>query len=266
MRRIDLQLFYSNSDTTWSTVQNNDQEAVLQSVKWLFDNNMLSHFLSKAYAKDAELTTYWERYSKDWRLVDLDADGTEELLFSGETIQGDDRENVQIYSRSDASWQLIFERKGALAGFVQHPRTKEVLPIHHRYPCCSQYTHTLRRLRFVQGEFQELKKYFIASDAGGMAGPFFPDSTAFPSTAMSLQKRVSLRWSPNVVTEKAYYTAVTNEVIAFESGSLYLKLAEKGNWWYVLFLTPPPLEQSPVVNTANLQSSKLLGWIQAPDK
>lgn len=261
MPRVDAKLFVNQGRTDFEAIFVSDKEKVKSAVEWLFDNNKLDHDFSKAVDPSLPFGPYWNHFSEMWNLVDLDADGKHELLFSGHSIISDEKESLTVFVQYGTVWKQVFWDDGHLLAFKIHPRTGEVILYHHRYPCCSQFTHMVQRMRWLRNKMQLKQSYFLARDTG-MKGQFFPKKTLFPRKYRQLKQTTMLYWSKGVIQKDAAIFSPTNAIIHFPAKSYYKVLFQQGKWKYVLMVSPPKMEESMVANPSNLQSSFFFGWMK----
>jgi len=261
MPRVEARLFINEPQTDFDSIFINQPEILEKSVAWLFEADKLSHDLTKSLDLSFEFPKYWRIFKDKWHLVDMNNDGQPELLFSGQPYAGDEKEMFSIYAQFGSIWKEMYWDDGHLLAYKIHPRTKEVLLYHHRYPCCSQSTHAIIRLRFLKNKIYQTKRYFLARDSG-MKGQFFPDKSKFKPNYGQLKKNSMMYWSNDKIMDQASLFVKTNEIIHYPKGSIFKILAIEDKWMYVMMITPPVNETSPVVNAANLTTAKYFGWIE----
>jgi hypothetical protein len=263
MTRVDASLFIHEPQTDLSAVETRDDVLKKKMVLLLFDADRLNHELSKAYATDASFEAYYDVFGGRYRLIDLNHDKTPELVFEGFVAASDDREHVEIYSYAKGALKKIYDELGHILAYKIQPNTQEILLFHHQYPCCLNASHNLNRLRFVNGELQSVKRYFLGRNAGDMRGKLFPDKVTFTGKYRQTTKSVELRWSGSVIEKDAWVRRASENIIArYEKGSVYTVLGEENGWYFVLMHADPVQEQSKVVNTANLKEMAVYGWIR----
>ena len=263
MPRVDVKLFVNKGKTDFNKAFSQDIELKKKELKWLFDNNQLDHDFSKAVRLEMEFEPYWEHFKSNWYLVDLDKDGQEELIFSGKPLVSEDKERFTIYVKYGSIWKEVFWDDGHLLAYKKHPRTGEIILYHHRYPCCSQFTHLIQKVRWVRNKVRTTQRYFLARDKG-MKGQFFPKSPSFyPNRYHQLKKTTMLYWSKGKIRSGAAMFSPTNEIIHFPHNSYYQILAREGKWCYVMMVSPPIIEESMVANPNNLTEARFYGWIKS---
>ncbi len=155
----------------------------------------------------------------------------------------------------------MYNEVGYLMSYTIHPNTKEKIITTRQYPCCAQYTHTIRTLRYLKNRLRIKKKYIVATNAN-MLGNFFPDSVQYPKSFKTLEGRAVLRWSSEEIEQGAFHASANNEIVRFEKGSVYQVLSERNGFLYVIMYSPPIIEDNELVNPNNLQQTKLLGWLE----
>jgi hypothetical protein len=260
MPRVDATIFVNKGKTDFESIFNSDLALTKEKVKWLFDNNRLDHDYSKAVDTSLNFEPYWNHFSEMWHLVDMDVDGNPELIFSGKPLVSDEKERFSIFARYGSIWKEVFWDDGHLLAYKKHPRTGEIILFHHRYPCCSQFTHLIQRVRWLNNKMHLTQRYFLARDTG-MKGQFFPASSTYPNSYKRLKKTKMLYWSKGKIAGQAAQFSPTNEIIHFPAQSLYQVLAKEGSWLYVMMVSPPIIEESLVANANNLQACRFYGWI-----
>lgn len=257
--RIPMTELVENIDTTISVFQKK-QKKIKPLVQALFVSDKLDHEFSKAYDISATFEKYWSKMGQKWFLVDLDGNKVDELIFSGAIVQTDPKEYIQIYIKSNSTYKQVFWDDGHFAGFVKHPNTKEIILVHHRYPCCYSASHNINKMRLVQGEFKMDKRLLLARDQGMKGSQFFPKKSTFESKIQLLKKEMPLYWSAEVIDSGAFAYSEKNQVSVFPAGTSYQVLSRNGRWVYVMVLDAPPNLPSNIINPANLTETKLMGW------
>ena len=261
MPRIDVKLFVNKGKTDFDQAFNKDIEKKKAEVEWLFDNNQLQHDFSKAVNSEVKFGPYWDRFKKNWFFVDLDKDGQEELIFSGKPLLSDDKEQFALYVKYGEIWKEVFWDDGHLMAYKVHPNTGEIILYHHRYPCCSQFTHLVQKVRWVRNKVRSSKRYFIARDSG-IKGQLFPEKVNYPSRYRQLKEKTMLYWSKGIVRSDASIFSQNNSIINYPAKAYYQRLARIGKWSYVMMVSPPNMEESAVANPANLRSARYYGWLK----
>jgi hypothetical protein len=261
MPRVSVKLFVNHGKTDFETVFSKDKEAKKAAVNWLFENNRLDHDFSKAVSPDLEFGPYWEHFAEMWHLVDLDLDGKNELIFSGKPIVSDEKERFALFANYGQVWKEVFWDDGHLMAYKIHPNTGEIILYHHRYPCCTNSTHLIQKIRWLRNRLHSTKRYFLARDKD-MKGQFFPKKAFYPSKYRILKSETMLYWSKGKINAKAAVFSPKNEIIHFPANAYYQILAREGAWKYVMMVSPPKTEESMVANPANLQESRFYGWIK----
>lgn len=261
MPRVDVKLFVNHGKTDFENVFSKDIAAKKAAVAWLFENDILDHDYSKAVNPDLPFEPYWERFEKSWHLVDLNKDGTNELIFSGKTQVSEEKERFALYANYGEVWKEVYWDDGHLMAYKIHPNTGEIILFHHRYPCCSQSTHMIEKVRWLRNRLHSTKRYFLARDTG-MKGQFFPKKAFYPSTYRVLKSETMLYWSKGKISAGAAIFSPKNEIIHFPAKAYYQILAREGAWKYVMMVSPPKMEESLVANPANLQECRYYGWIK----
>ncbi len=260
MPRVDVKIFVNKGRTDFDSIFNPNKEDVKKVVSWLFENNQLDHDYTKAVNPALQFAPYWKLYAALWNLVDMNNDGKEELVFSGKPLIAEDKESFNLYVQYGSVWKEIFWDEGHLMAYKKHPRTGEILLFHHRYPCCSQFTHMIHRVRWLNNKVHSTKRYFLARDTG-MNGQFFPETASYPTSFKQLKKSTMLYWSKGKIEKEAAQFSPTNKIINFPKGGWYQVLFTSEKWRYVMMLSPPKNEESMVANANNLQESRFYGWI-----
>ena len=261
MPRVDVKIFVNKGKTDFDVAFNKNSEKKKAEVEWLFENNQLKHDYSKAVNSELKFGPYWNLFSKNWFLVDLDKDGTEELIFSGKPLVSDEKEQFSLFVKYGAVWKEVFWDDGHLMAYKVHPNTGEIILYHHRYPCCQQFTHMIQKIRWVRNKVRSTKRYFIARDSG-IKGQLFPKKSRYPMSYVRLKKAKVLFWSKGKIKNDASIFAKTNSIIHYPKSSYYQVLAKENGWSYVMMVSPPKMEESPVANPLNLQDARYYGWLK----
>jgi hypothetical protein len=264
MIRIPLEIFIRKPQTDFTAITLSDEALKRKLVNYLFDHDLLNHEGTKAFATDAKFDAYYAIFESRYMLIDLNRDEIPELIFSGYVSKDDEREHTEIYSTKNDIPKKIYDELGHIPAYTIQPNTKEVLLYHHQYPCCLNASHNLNRLRFVDGNLQLLKRYFIARKAGDMKGTFFPSVSHFTAKYKTLKKPAELRWAGEKITKDAWFgRSQENTIGHYDIGTVYRILAEEKGWYFVLMKSPMKLETGgKVVNPANLQETAVYGWIR----
>lgn len=261
MPRVDVSLFVNNGRTDFHNICNPDTKKTEEKVNWLFEQNLLDHDFSKAVSPELSFSAYWKHFASSWHALDIDGDGEEELLFSGKPLLSEEKERIEIFVQYGSVWKQIFWDDGYLMAYKKHPNTHEILLYHHRYPCCSHFTHMVQRIRIVRNRLYFTKRYFLARDTE-MQGQFFPKRIHYPNRYRQLKKDKMLYWSKGVIAKSAARFSPSNQIIHFPQDAFYQLLAREGAWAYVMMVSPPKIEESLVANAHNLQESRFYGWIK----
>lgn len=261
MPRIPVEKVVEGAQTDIAKFQSDTQE-MAANVKELFEADMLDHEGSKAFDSQASFENYWRRYRPYWYRLDVDRDGVFELIFSGPAIKSDEKEYFHLFVRQKGKWVNPYWEDGHFAGYQVHPRTAEIILIHHNYPCCYNASHQIVKVRLLAGKIHQNKKLLLANDQL-MKGTFFPDKADFKRKTEQLQKETPLLWSNAIIPTDAYRPGESNLITVFPKFSRYRVLAQEGQWYYVEFLDAPPEKRySKVINPDNLRNVHLVGWIQ----
>ncbi len=263
MTRVNPELFINRPQTDLSVITVNDEALKEKWVRSLFDRDLLNHEGTRAFSTTAGFDAYYAAFKEKFRLIDLNSDGTPELVFEGFVSRDDEKEHIEIYRSSNGELTRIYDEIGHVLAYKIQPNTQEVLLYHHQYPCCLNASHNLNRLRLVEGKIQSVKRYFVAREAGDMKGRFFPEKSTFSNRLKATKKEVDLRWSGAVISKDAWTRRVPSNIIApYKKGSLYKILAEENGWLFVRMQTPPEIGENKVVNPGNLQETAVYGWLE----
>lgn len=262
MPRVDPHLFMPHAKIDFDKVESNDLTLKETRVKLLFDLELIDHFMTKSYDLNAQFSNYYKVFKDSYHLIDMNQDGNPELIFSGRTTQEIESEQFSIFSFHGVEPYQLYVENGHLLAYILQPNTKEILLVHHQYPCCENASHNLNRLRLVGGKISVLKRYFIGRDSA-MKGDFFPKSAKFTYDFHYTMKKTSLRWSPEMIQKSAWSgRSETNEIAVYPSNSCYKVLAKKGSWNFVLMQNAPLLQENRVINPANFSDTWIFGWIK----
>ena len=220
-QRINPTVFSSVARTDFNVLFIEDEIALKSSVKVLFELNFLMHEGTQAYDLAANFEEYFQGYKKSWHLVDLNNDGTSELLFSGLTASFEEKESMTLFVQKRRQMGEAFRRNWIPDVFSCTSKYQgEKILVTHQYPCCAQYTHTVRRLRYLNERLYVQKKYMVATDSR-MKGDIFPDFIRYSKGYKKLKARTSLRWSSSKIEKDAFHASASNEVVRYEKGSLF---------------------------------------------
>ena len=264
--RVNPALFIHKPQTDFNSVSVQDDVLKRRLIEQLFNADLLDHFGTRAYATDAVFQTYFENQKANFWLMDLDADSSPEIIFSGKSDPTDEREFFEIYTLKNGSGKRLCREIGHLLAYKINPNTKEILLYHHQYPCCANASHNINRMRLVNGKIQQLKYYFIAQETD-LKGSFFPESSNFDSKHEIAKSDFVMNWSPEVISEGAWTGRTnSNRIAKFDRLSIYVELARKGGWSYVLLKTAPVDEPgNRVINTSNFSETSIFGWVKRAD-
>lgn len=262
MTRVNPSIFIHQPLVDFETITVNDESLKEQWVRRLFNEDIINHEGSKAYNSEAKFETYWILYKMNYRLIDINKDGVNELIFNGLISKEDDRERLEIYTIESTKIKRIYDEIGHLLAYKIHPNTKEILLFHHQYPCCVNASHNLNRLRLIDGKFQAVKRYFVGRDTD-MKGDFFPKESNFRETFKKTDKITELRWSPEIIEHDAWKNRTqTNLIARYDKDALYTILAKKGKWRFVVVHAVPKDEANQVINPANFKEVWIYGWMR----
>jgi len=235
---------------------------VESAVQEVFNQRILYHDYTLEINPNSNFETYWSVFENRWNFVDLNNDGTYELIMQGQNTNLDEKEFVEMYKKSTNGWEKIHSEVGRLLAYKIHPNTQKIILYQHRYPCCKSASHTIIAVRLLRDKIYTTSRFFVGRDNGDMVGPFYPDSVQYTSSFKLLKNKTLLRWSPKVVEENAFlgYSA-TNAIIHYDEGAIYKSLYSKDNWSFVLMYSGIVTEQAVVINPANFQFKPVYGWI-----
>lgn len=239
------------------------QTETKSSVKEIFDQQILYHDYTLEVHPNSNFETYWSVFEPRWSKVDLNNDGTFELIMRGKNTVLDEKEYVEIYKKTDDSWEKIYSEVGRLLAYKIHPNTGKIILYHHRYPCCNSASHNIFTVRLLNGKIHTTSRFFVGRDTGDMIGPFFPDEVNHTSSYEKLVEMTALRWSPSEITEDAFTNySETNIIVHYSEGGLFKRLYSKDGWSFVLMYSNIVIEPAIVINPANFVYKPVYGWIQ----
>lgn len=263
MRSIPSELLVNGLITDLSDIKIIN-EGTKEKVALLFSQNKLNHDLTKYISPDADFELYWEAFGSYWFEVALENPRSNHLVFNGFSFYEESKEVFEIFQFDEhQNGSKIYMELGNVIGYKRHPRTKEIILYVHNYPCCKSASHSLFRVRSINNTIKVKERFFVGRDSGDMVGPFFPDTTVFPSSVDTLKKEVLLRWSPIIIDSGAFEgRAETNQIIHFKVNALFIELGEKENWKYVLFLNGIKEEMSAVLHYSNFLRKPIYGWVR----
>jgi len=263
MRNIPSKLLVNELRTDLSNVKIINK-GTKEKVGLLFAQNMLNHELTTYTSSDARFESYWEAFGSYWFEIAFEESQSTKLVFNGFSFYGEDKEIFEMYHfDKNQKGTKIYMESGTMIGYKIHPRTQEVVLYVHNYPCCKSASHNLFQIRWLNQIIKVKERFFVGRDSGDMVGPFFPQTTSFPSSIDTLKNEVILRWSPAIVDSGAFEErAVTNEIIHFKENALFMKLGETENWKYILFLNGMKEEMSSVLHYSNFRRKPIYGWIR----
>lgn len=266
MTRVDPALFIHQPQTDFNAVSVQDEALKKNLIEQLFNADLLDHFGTHAYSTDAKFDVYYKSQQMNFWLMDLNADGTPEIVFSGKSDPSDEREFFEIYTLKSGAGKRLCREIGHLLAYKTNPNTNEVLLYHHQYPCCANASHNINRLRLINGKLQQLRYYFIAQEKN-LLGSFFPGKSNFETKHKIAKKGFELNWSPEVITENAWRGRTdSNRIAKFDSLTVYVELARKKGWSYILVKNAPVAETgNRVINTGNFTETYIFGWTKRED-
>ncbi|PKR80136.1 hypothetical protein CW751_11575 [Brumimicrobium salinarum] len=236
-------------------------DTLKEQVKLLHTQNELSHDFS---VQVSNFEQYWNHFKADWNYVRFKKNATPLLLFSGYKNANDEREYVEVYNaKQDRNQRLLFSEVGNLLAYKINPHTQESILYVHKYPCCRSASHNIYKLRQTEQGVHITDRFFVGRDRGDMQGDFFPEKTQFNKEYKILKKKTALRWSPEVIEKDAFVGwTESNLMIHYNKGAIYKVLAEKDDWYFVLFLSGIVEEQSMMLNYTNFKHKGVYGWIK----
>lgn len=263
MPRINEKLFIANPETDFSKVAIQNPTLKAKMVQFLFDNELIEHFGTKAYNTEAQFSAYYKAFEKHYQLMDLNQDRVPELIFSGHTSEDEDSEMLQVFVSEKGEIRPIYQEKGHLLAYKIHLNTKEILLFHHQYPCCENASHNINRLRLVGNSFQQVRRYFVARDSK-MKGNLFPKEVVFDGKFQYTKaEKTPLYWSNSILTKDAWQGRTpSNRITNYAPNTPYSVLAVDGKWRYVIMHGAPLVEENRVINPANFASTWIYGWIE----
>lgn len=262
MTRVDPSIFIHDPLVNFEKVEIQNESLKLKMVEYLFLNDQLDHFGTKAYNSEASFLSYYKKFAPLYRLIDMNHDSIPELIFNGFISPDIDKEYLEIYGTDKGNVIRIFREVGHLIAYKIQPNTKEIVLFHHQYPCCENASHNLNRLRLVGAKIQQLNRYFLGRDSG-MLGMFFPAKSKFSGQYSKLSKKTTLYWSNQRIEKGAWIGRTERNIIAdYDSSVVYTVLAKEKSWEFVLMKGGPCLDKTNrVINPLNFQSLWIYGWI-----
>jgi len=261
MIRVPVATFVNGGREDFESIYKNDPAQLKQQVKQLFDHEVIMHAGTRAYDLQADFETYYRLQQNQYHLVDLDKDGTDEVIFNGYIHPKDDMEYVEIFTFENGSPEILRQETGHILAFKIQPNTGEIILFQHKYPCCNVRSHNIYQLRLIDGVLKVKTKYFLGRDSD-MKGTFFPQQVSYQPKYKILGQKTLVRWSKEVIEKDAAPDAPTNAIIHYPAGTRYKLLASENGFDYVLLCGPPVPETSLVVNAENLSKMHLFAWIK----
>lgn len=260
--RVDPALFIVKPETDFGKIRTVNASEKKRLVKLAFDGDLFNNEGSKAYDVNADFEKYFTRYDKDFQLIDLDKDGSPELIYNGYMHGEDPKEYLEIYSFKSGKPKQLYADAGFLMAYKIQPNTGEVLLFSHQYPCCSNGSHFISRIRLVEGKTQLVKRFFVAR-RHDMKGNFFPGKINDSGKYRVLSKKTVLRWSSEVIGTDAWTGRTQeNRICDYDKGSVFKVLAIRGRWKFVLVKSQPVNEQgNMVIRPDNFTDTWIYGWI-----
>lgn len=263
MTRVDPTLFIADPKTDFNSIEIINKELKQKMVEYLFDNDLLNHEKTKAFDSNAKFSEYYSFFGPQYRLFDMNHDGLPELVFCGVPASSEEKEFLEIYTTKQGNVVRVYSEPGFLMAYKVHPNTKEIVFYSHAYPCCSNASHNLDRLRLIGDQLSIYKRYFLGRDHD-MVGPFFPKKSNFTGKYYRILEKKVLFWSPAQVDQNAWKTrSFTNRIAEYDSTAVYSILAEESGFYFVLMHGAPVSDKSNrVINTSNFSSISIYGWIK----
>jgi hypothetical protein len=261
MIRVDATTFVNGGREDFESIFKNDPAKLKQSVKQLFDQETILHAGTRGYDLEASFEAYYRLQQNQYHLVDLNQDGTDEVIFNGYINPNDDMEYLEIFAIKNGKFEVVHQEVGHILAFKIHPNTGEIVLFQHKYPCCNARSHNIYQLRLIAGVIQVHTKYFLGRDSD-MKGTFFPQEVKYGPKYKTLEKNTLVRWSKEIIEKGAAPDAPTNAIIHYPAGTRYKLLASENGFDYVLLCGPPVIETSLVVNAENLSKMHLFAWIK----
>jgi hypothetical protein len=255
----------------WEKFEKKDESLKRAIINSLIDQKMIFLCHSGTISGKKDLDKFMSKHSKSFHLVDLNADGTFELVFNGFDCDDVKNEFLYIYIKKEEKYGIAYTKKGNIIGYNVNPHTRELLLIHFNYPCCKNGTNNLNTLRLVDGQITEFRKEFFAGRKDFMKGPFLPDSIDRNGQIIKATKLIELRWSPERIDTLAWNRRSNqNIIIAYPTSSKFRVLAEqknrKGEKWLFVISKSKPIQNKPyIVEPSSFINTRVYGWIKDGD-
>lgn len=257
---IPESIFVNEGKTDFNNIFITNESELNENVNQLFDDDVLNHEYSKAFDLNSKFVDYWLKQKQFWHLIDLNHDGVNEMFYSNDNLQAEDI-SFEIYVKANNKYVARYFEKGKLIAYKIHPKTNEIILFRHQYPCCSNISHNIEMVRFLNNNFHLRKKYFVARP-DEMKTKLFPSKVNYKSNYHYLKEESKIRWSAEVIKEKAARTSNENVISKFPKGSVYKVLSIEKGWKYVLMCSEPSKETNRIINPANFVNTHIYGWIK----
>jgi hypothetical protein len=258
--RVPANVFVNKGETTFDSILYVN-DSIIYAVEELFDSSELTHEFTLDGSK---FSKYWEVFGNQWYWVKIKPNEPPFLLFKGIVSFLDEKEYVEIFDIRKEAKNRIYANSGHLLAYKEHPFTKEIVLFVHEYPCCQSASHNIIQVRYVNDTIRVKKRFFVGRDHNDMVGPFFPDAVEQPKDYKQLTSKITLRWSPEMVTNNAFAgRAKTNVIIHYNEGAVYKVLHQDKGWQFVVMFNGIAEEQSSVLNYTNFINRPVYGWIKS---
>jgi hypothetical protein len=252
--------FINNAKTDFESIFIKNSDELQKSVNQLFDSDLLNHDLTKAYDLEAKFDKYWAKYESSWHLLDLNNDGVFELLFNNSSNEPEHL-SFELFKKENQKYEAIYFQIGKLVGYKIHPNTKEVILFRHQYPCCTNLSHNVDMIRYLNGKITLRKKFFVARP-DEMKTKLFPKKVSYTKEYLFLSKDEKVRWSAEVITKNATRMSQENIISKYPKGTPYRVLAVEKGWKYVLICGEPSKDLNKIINPANFIYTHVFGWVK----
>ena len=118
MTRVDPKLYVNGAKTDFKEISNMDPKKKKELVKALFDERLLEHEHTLSFETNATFEKYYAKQKNNFLLIDINQDGSNEIIFQGYVIDFSEKEYTEIYGLIDGAYKRIYQQIGHLLAYT----------------------------------------------------------------------------------------------------------------------------------------------------
>lgn len=208
-----------NTSFDWNTLEVFDQDLTLDFLSYLYNRKEDStHFfwLEKynSYSDSGTFEAFVSYHVPYVHLCDLDQDNDLDIVYEGYQMPGYNTKSTLVFIRHKKHYLEVLSENGIVVGLNQLPSKKMEMIVYH-YPCCTEYTESLKVIEFSKSRSTTLVKQTEAIGFMDITGEWLNEQSVIPIPELSFAE---------IAVDSAYLfnrpdpdNLVANEVLVSEA-------------------------------------------------